>query len=248
MLLAAVSIGMATALGSALGCLLDKVPQKLSDVISCGAAGIMLCAAIQGLVMPSVELSGGNPLPACVGIVLGGVFLDSMNRAAPKLLHRLELECSSKQLRNAMFVLAIAIHHFPEGMAAGVSFGTGEVTDTILVCGGIAIQNIPEAMIIMPAMAQTGAERRKGFLAAAAGGGMEILGLVLGYCAVQMTTAALPLLLAFAAGTMLFVIVDNIVPDTHGEGSGSAGTYGVLAGFCLMLILTGVLERIMKRN
>lgn len=242
-ILAGAGIAGATALGSVLGSGLGRLHERLNDIISCIAAGIMLCAAMQGLVEPSVALCGGNAVPACLGIVLGALFLDAANRAAPRLFHRMELQRSSKQIRSAMFVLALAIHHFPEGLAAGVSFGTGELSDAAAVCAGIAIQNIPEAMIIMPAMAQTGARRCAGFWAAAAGGGMEILGLALGYCTVQITTAALPLLLAFAAGTMLFVIVDDIVPDTHCTDAATACTYGVLLGFCLMLCLTAVLEK-----
>ena len=129
-------------------------------------------------------------------------------------------------------------------MAAGVSFGTGQAADAAAVCAGIAIQNIPEAMIVMPAMKQTGAGPWAGYAAAAAGGGIEVLGLLLGYGAVQMTTAALPILLALAAGTMLFVIVDDIVPDTHQTDS-TAGTYGVLGGFCLMLLLSSILEKML---
>lgn len=244
-ILAGAGIAAATALGSIMGSGLHRRHRSFNDIISCIAAGIMLCAAMQGLVEPSLSMSGGNPLPACMGIALGALFLNAVNRAAPKLLDRMQVRCSDRQIRSGLFVLALAIHHFPEGLAAGVSFGTGDISDAAAVCAGIAIQNIPEAMIIMPAMAGTGAGKRAGYAAAAAGGAVEILGLVLGCWAVQMTTAALPLLLAFAAGTMLFVIVDDIVPDTHCTESATACTYGVLLGFCLMLTLTAALEKML---
>jgi len=243
--MAGAGIAAATALGSVTGSGLGRLHRGMNDIISCVAAGIMLCAAMQGLVEPSIAMSGGHVLPACVGILLGALFLDGVSRAAPRVLERLQVHSGPEQIRSGMFVLALAIHHLPEGLAAGVSFGTGDISDAAAVCAGIAIQNIPEAMIIMPAMARTGAGKRAGYAAAAAGGGMEILGLALGYCAVQTTTAALPLLLAFAAGTMLFVIVDDIVPETHCTESATACSYGVLLGFCLMLAMSAALDRML---
>lgn len=242
--LAGAGIAAATAMGSVMGCGLDRLQQGVSDIVSCMAAGIMLCAAMTGLVEPAVAMSGGRAGTACIGILLGAMFLDYVNRAAPALLGRMRVQWGDRQLRSGLFVMALAIHHFPEGLAAGVSFGTGQLLDAAVVCAGIAIQNVPEAMIMMPAMNRTGAGRSGGFAAAAAGGAMEILGLVLGYSAVQFTTAALPLLLAFAAGTMLFVIIDDIVPDAHCSDHSTACSYGVLLGFCFMLALTALLEHL----
>lgn len=245
-LLAALGIGAATVFGSVLGCAVGELPDKANDGVNSLAAGVMLCAAIMGLVLPAVELSTGSVgLIPVVGIFCGAVFLSKMNRLSPNILQRFGVDGEDEtKVRTAMFVLAIAIHHFPEGLAAGVSFGTGDLSDSITVCGGIAIQNIPEAMIIIPAMVNVGASKKTAFLIAFISGCAEVLGTFLGYFAVTAVSAVLPILLAFAAGTMLFVIVDDIVPNTHTGKHSRMSTYAMLFGFCLMLAIDCLIDRL----
>lgn len=135
-----------------------------------------------------------------------------------------------------LFVIAIAIHNLPEGIAAGVSFGTGNTADAITVAGGIALQNIPEGMVIIAPMIASGISSKRTFVIAMLTGVVEVFGTLLGYFAVSISTAILPFALAFAGGTMLYVISDEMIPETHAHGSERGATYSLLAGFCLMLV------------
>ena len=135
-----------------------------------------------------------------------------------------------------LFVIAIGIHNFPEGIAAGVSFGTGNVAQALAVAGGIALQNIPEGMVIIAPMLATGMSKKRTFLIALATGMVEVLGTLIGYFAVSISTAILPFGLAFAGGTMLYVISDEMIPETHSHGHERLATYSLLVGYALMLI------------
>ena len=134
-----------------------------------------------------------------------------------------------------MFVTAIAIHNLPEGIAAGVGFGSGNMSQAFMIAGGIALQNIPEGMVIISPMLAVGVSAKKTFLIALLTGMVEVLGTFIGYFAVSVASAILPFALAFAGGTMLYVISDEMIPETHAHGSQRGATYALLAGFCLML-------------
>ena len=134
-----------------------------------------------------------------------------------------------------LFVIAIAIHNLPEGIAAGVSFGTGDVTQALTVAGGIALQNIPEGMVIIAPMIASGMSRGRTFVIAMMTGVVEVIGTFVGYFAVSVSNAILPFALAFAGGTMLYVISDEMIPETHAHGAERAATYALLAGFSVML-------------
>jgi ZIP family zinc transporter len=134
-----------------------------------------------------------------------------------------------------LFVIAIAIHNLPEGIAAGVSFGTGDVGQALTVAGGIALQNIPEGMVIIAPMLASGMNSRRTFVIALATGIVEVIGTFIGYFAVTISTAVLPFALAFAGGTMLYVISDEMIPETHAHGNERGATYALLCGFAVML-------------
>ncbi len=233
-------IALCSLIGAVVGFLFEDVPPKLEDALSGAAAGIMLCAAVLGLVAPSVEFAGDNGtwLPT-FGILCGAVFLTCINRAGPRLTERLGMRSddNSKNTRAMLFVMAIAIHHFPEGIAAGVSFGTGDLSDAVTVTSGIAFQNIPEAMIIIPPLLKAGTGKRRAAFIAFISGAVEVAGVFFGYFAVTLSVAILPFALAFAAGTMLYVIIDDMVPQTHIRENGALATYAALCGFCLMLVV-----------
>lgn len=135
-----------------------------------------------------------------------------------------------------LFTAAIAIHNFPEGLAAGVSFGTGSAAEALLIAGGIAVQNIPEGMVTVTPMIAAGIDPKKSLLCGILTGVSEIVGTLLGYWAVTMVSAVLPFLLAFAGGTMLYVICDEMIPETHEHGNSQAVTHAFLIGFTLMMI------------
>ena len=137
--------------------------------------------------------------------------------------------------------MAIAIHNFPEGIAAGVGFGSGNTTDALIIAGGIALQNIPEGMVIIGPMLAAGISRKRTFICAMATGLVEVVGTLVGYLAVTVAQVILPFALAFAGGTMLYVISDEMIPETHAHGSERGATYALLVGFCLMLVSDSLL-------
>jgi ZIP family zinc transporter len=244
-LLTALGVGGATLLGAVLGFIFKKISHRAGDIILSFAAGVMLAAAVLGLVIPSVEYGGGGAkglLIAVVGIFLGALTVNAFDKLVPHL-HKLtgvdpeNGEKGGKADKVLLFVLAIAIHNLPEGIAAGVGFGTGNVADGILIAVGIALQNIPEGIAIIAPMLSAGIKPRRTFLIAAATGAVEVVGTLFGYLAVTLAQAILPFGLAFAGGTMLYIISDEMIPETHAHGSERGATYALLVGFCLMLVM-----------
>ena len=241
-LLTALGVGGATLLGTFLGFLFKNISHRFSDIVLSFAAGVMLAAAVLGLVMPSLEYGGNYGLVVTVaGIFCGALCLNGMDKLVPHL-HKLSgaepeahPDVKGKRSKVLLFVAAIAIHNLPEGIAAGVSFGTDNAVEALTVAGGIALQNIPEGMVIIGPMLASGISPRRTFLCAAATGLVEVLGTLLGYFAVSISAAILPFALAFAGGTMLYVISDEMIPETHAHGSQRGATYSLLVGFCLML-------------
>ncbi len=240
-LLTALGVGGATVFGSLVGFLFKKMSHRFSDIVLSFAAGVMLAAAVLGLVIPSVEYGGDwGLLYAVTGIFAGAVCLNLVDRLVPHL-HKLageenEVHYNAKLGKVLLFVSAIAIHNLPEGIAAGVSFGTGDSSQALLIAGGIALQNIPEGMVIIGPMLAAGVSPRKTFICALLTGLVEVAGTLLGYFAVNLASAILPFALAYAGGTMLYVISDEMIPETHAHGSQRGATYALLVGFCLMLV------------
>ena len=237
----ALGVGGATVFGSVMGFLFKDISHKFSDLVLSFAAGIMLAAAVLGLILPSLEYGGDFAIAITVSGIFAGAFcLNLMDRLVPHM-HRLVGVDTEEHHGNAhlnrvlLFVTAIAIHNLPEGIAAGVSFGAGNPTEALLIAGGIALQNIPEGMVIIGPMLASGISPKRTFLCAMATGLVEVLGTFLGYFAVTVASAILPFALAFAGGTMLYVISDEMIPETH-HGNESGATYALLIGFCVMLV------------
>ena len=242
-LLTALGVGGATVFGTVLGFVFKKISHKFSDIVLSFAAGVMLAAAVMGLILPSLEYGGKLGIFYTVaGVFAGAVCVNLFDRLVPHL-HRLtgadqeqHPTDTAKLNKVLLFVTAIAIHNLPEGIAAGVGFGSGNNAQALTVAGGIALQNIPEGMVIVGPMLSVGMKPGRTFLVAAATGVVEVLGTLLGYFAVTLSTAILPFALAFAGGTMLYVISDEMIPETHAHGSERGATYSLLVGFCLMLV------------
>ena len=201
----------------------------------------MLSAAVLGLILPSIEYGGKYGIIITVaGIFAGALCLNLIDRLVPHL-HRLvgadtESHNNANLSKVLLFVTAIAIHNLPEGIAAGVGFGSGDNTQALLIAGGIALQNVPEGMVIIGPMLAAGVTPRKTFVCAMITGLIEVIGTLIGYFAVTVSAAILPFALAFAGGTMLYVISDEMIPETHAHGSERGATYALLVGFCVMLI------------
>jgi len=243
-LLTALGVGGATILGAVLGFIFKKISHTFSDIVLAFAAGVMLAAAVCGLILPSLEYGGNLSLLVTVaGIFCGALCVNLIDKLVPHL-HRLtgvdqeaHPEKGEQLSRILLFVIAIAIHNLPEGIAAGVGFGTGNTAEALTVAGGIALQNVPEGMVIIAPMLAAGISPVRTLFIAMATGLIEVLGTLLGYFAVSLSAAVLPFALAFAGGTMLYVISDEMIPETHAHGSERGATYALLVGFCLMLAM-----------
>lgn len=240
-LLTALGVGGATVFGSLMGFLFKNISHKFSDIVLSFAAGVMLAAAVLGLILPSLEYGGDLAIViTIVGIFAGALCLNLIDKLVPHL-HKLvgpdlEPHNNANLSKVLLFVTAIAIHNLPEGIAAGVSFGAGDNSQALMIAGGIALQNIPEGMVIIGPMLAAGVSPKRTFLCALATGLIEVVGTLLGFFAVTVASAILPFALAFAGGTMLYVISDEMIPETHAHGSQQGATYALLVGFCLMLV------------
>lgn len=241
-ILTALGVGGATLFGAAIGFLFKNISHKFSDIVLAFAAGVMLAAAVLGLILPSVEYGGKYGIIITVaGIFTGAISLNLIDRLVPHM-HKLVGIDTEKHPENGnvskvlLFVTAIAIHNLPEGIAAGVGFGSGNNSEALLIAGGIALQNIPEGMVIIGPMLAAGVRPGRTFLCALATGLVEVAGTLIGYGAVSVASAILPFALAFAGGTMLYVISDEMIPETHAHGSERGATYALLMGFCVMLV------------
>jgi len=241
-LLTALGVGGATVIGALIGFLFKNISHKFSDIVLSFAAGVMLAAAVLGLILPSLDYGGKwGLLIAIVGIFVGAICLNFVDKLVPHL-HKL-MGADTEEHHNAnlskvlLFVMAIAIHNLPEGIAAGVGFGSGDTSQALMIAGGIALQNVPEGMVIIGPMLAAGISKKKTFISALITGLVEVVGTLIGYFAVSLASAVLPFALAFAGGTMLYVISDEMIPETHAHGGERGATYALLVGFCFMLAM-----------
>ena len=245
--LTALGVGASTVVGSLIGFAFKTVTHKFSDVVLSCAAGVMLAAAVFGLIEPSFGYGkdaygvGWGLAIVVIGVFVGALCLNLTDKLVPHL-HRMvgseiEPHNNANLSKVLLFVMAIAIHNLPEGIAAGVGFGSENTSQALIIAGGIALQNIPEGMVIIGPMLAAGVSKKRTFFCALATGLVEVLGTLLGYFAVSVASVILPFALAFAGGTMLYVISDEMIPETHAHGSERSATYALLVGFCLMFVM-----------
>jgi len=248
-LIAAIGVGGSTILGACIGFLFKGIPHKWNDAISGLAAGIMLSAAILGLIEPAAaELDTIGLWQVPVGIFLGAICLSLLDRFTPHL-HALTGSDREKHPHNKnmdkiiLFVCAIALHNIPEGIAAGIGFADSvqPTSNAISVAVGISLQNIPEGLMLVPPMIAAGISRKRAFCIAAFTGLIEVVGTFVGYFAGAVSQVILPFALCFAGGTMLYVVGDEMIPETHSHGYEKLATYALLTGFTLMLLMERLL-------
>lgn len=251
-ILTALGVGGATIVGAVIGFIFKKISHKFSDIVLAFAAGVMLAAAVLGLIIPSIDHgakfgTATSLIMTVAGVFTGAVCLNLLDKLVPHL-HKMagndieDHQNNQKAGKVMLFVMAIAIHNLPEGIAAGVGFGSGNTGEALLIAGGIALQNIPEGMVIIGPMLAAGVKPKRTFLIALGTGLVEVVGTMLGFFAVNISSAILPFALAFAGGTMLYVISDEMIPETHAHGSERGATYSLLVGFCLMLVFDVLLH------
>jgi ZIP family zinc transporter len=240
--LASLLAGMATGVGGLLVFFVRKVSDRFLDASLGFAAGVMLAASAFSLIIPALEI--GGLWKTVGGIVLGVIFLVYAERLTPHL-HRVTgiKGPSSPMSRLWLFILAITIHNFPEGLAVGVGFGDGDIQAGTILAIGIGLQNIPEGLAVALPLLREENSRFKAFLIALFTGLVEPIGGLLGISVVCMGKFLLPYGLAFAAGAMLFVISEEIIPETHSRGNDREATFGVILGFIVMMVLDNLFKR-----
>lgn len=245
LVLTSVIICSSSFLGSVFGFFIKNLSQKANSLLTALSAGIMLYASIVGLLLPAIdsEKSFKNIIIACVGIIFGAIIIRIIGKLIPYIEKFIGLEESNNEsIKNTLlFVLAVAIHHLPEGIATGVSFGTGEISNVITVTSGIAIQNFPEGMIIIPPMLAIGMKKGKILIVALFSSLIEAVGVFIGYLLVNVSKAVLPFILAVAGGTILYVVLENMIPEIKKDLKTDIPSIFALLGFCTMSIIDSVL-------
>lgn len=236
----------ATLLGSVLGFFIKELPHKWNDTVLGYCAGIMLAASTIGLIVPAFE-SGADNLPwwiIAAGVMVGALFLNVIDFITPHM-HTITGLDSEEHRNNAsinrimLFVMAIAIHKFPEGIAAGVSMN-GDETTSWAVTLGIAFHNIPEGMVIIAPLLLAGVSHIRTLMISLAIGLLEVAGVLVGYGLGSISATMLPVMLGFAGGAMLYVTSDEMIPETHAHGYQKQATYALLLGFMSMILLEGL--------
>jgi ZIP family zinc transporter len=234
--LASLLAGLATGLGGALVLLIRKVSDKFLDASLGFAAGIMLAASSFSLIVPAIESGGVGK--TVLGILLGSLFLIFAERLTPHLHRVTGIKGPSTRLSGLwLFILAITIHNFPEGLAVGVGFGDGNIRAGTVLAIGIGLQNLPEGLAVALPLLREGNSRLRAFLVALVTGLVEPIGGLIGISIVSIGKFLLPYGLAFAAGAMLFVISEEIIPETHSRGNDREATFGLILGFVVMMAL-----------
>jgi len=241
-----------TACGAAAVFVTKKINRKVLDTMLGFAAGVMIAASFWSLLAPAIEMAEGKALPAyvpaVVGFLLGGIFLRVIDRILPHLhlgLPMSEAEGVKTSLqRSILLVLAITLHNIPEGLAVGVAFGavayglpSATLTAAIALAFGIGIQNFPEGMAVSMPLRREGLTRGKSFWYGQLSGVVEPVAGVLGAAAVLIAQPMLPYALSFAAGAMIYVVVEELIPEAQQEGHGDIATMGAMFGFAVMMLL-----------
>ena len=242
---------LGTMLGSAMVFLMkDKINTKLEKFLLGFASGVMIAASVWSLLIPSINMAEEQKiiawLPAAVGFLLGIIFLLILDSIIPHLhMNSSKPEGINSNLKKmTMMVLAVTLHNLPEGMAAGVAFAGALVGDTgITIAGamalavGIAIQNFPEGAIISMPLKAEGKSRGKAFLYGTLSGIVEPIGAIFTILLTKLVVPILPYLLSFAAGAMIYAVVEELIPESQSGNHSNIGTIGVAIGFVLMMIL-----------
>jgi len=246
-IIASTLAGLATGVGALPVFFFRKVSDRLMNTLLGGAAGVMLAATSFSLIVPGIEYGdvlwpGKGAYVVVIGMLTGAVFLDRMDKWLPHEHFVMGKEGPSSALRRIwLFIIAITLHNFPEGLAVGVGFGAEDTGAATALAIGIGLQNMPEGMAVAFPLLGLGYHRWQAWGVALLTGLVEPVGGFLGVAAVTLFQQVLPLGLAFAAGAMLFVISDEIIPETHSRGKSRIATFGVMVGFVIMMAMDTLL-------
>ena len=241
-----------TALGASLVFLKKDVSRELLDGMLGVASGVMIAASYWSLLAPAIELSEGLAVPvwfpAVVGFLLGGAFLFLIDKLLPHLHMGMETDqaegVKTSWQRSALLITAITLHNIPEGLAVGVAFGAAaagvagaDIASAIALALGIGIQNFPEGLAVSAPLRREGWSRGKAFFYGQFSGMVEPIAGVIGAALTILMRPILPYALAFAAGAMIYVVAEELIPESKRQGHSDIPTIGVMLGFAIMMLL-----------
>ena len=241
-----------TALGAGMIFFTKQVSRKLLDGMLGFASGVMIAASYWSLLAPAIEMSEGLQVPpwfpATVGFLIGGGFLFAVDKLLPHLHQSLDTSykegLKSSWQRSVLLVTAITLHNIPEGLAVGVAFGAASagigdagLASAVALAIGIGIQNFPEGLAVSAPLRREGWPLWKAFLFGQASGIVEPIAAVIGAAATLLMRPILPYALAFAAGAMIYVVAEELIPESKREGHSDIPTIGVMLGFAVMMLL-----------
>jgi ZIP family zinc transporter len=263
-IIATIGTGLATGIGALPIFFTKNITRRLLDALLGAAAGIMLAATSFSLIVPAIEKGGGGVRGATItliGILCGGFFIDFVDKFFPDtnllsnavnnkkinengysrdLLGRFNMSPDMRKIW--LFIIAITVHNFPEGLAVGVGFGDGDIANGLSLAIAIGLQNLPEGLAVALPLLRQNYSKTKAFLIALFTGLVEPIGGLIGVGLVQIARPILPFALAFAAGAMLFVISHEIIPESQNNGGNSKlAAHALLIGFVIMMFLDNTL-------
>ena len=246
--LASILAGLATGVGALPALFFKDISRNLFNSMLGAAAGVMLAATAFSLLMPGMTYGnliwpGKGIYIVSLGMIMGAVFLHYADRQLPHVHFNSISDVELSSLKKVwLFIIAITIHNFPEGMSVGVSFGTGDMKNGLVLAIAIALQNIPEGLAVALPLVGLGYNKWKAIGIATLTGLVEPVGGLLGITMVTLFEPVLPIAMGFAAGAMLFVISEEIIPETHSNGRSRYATFALMGGFIIMMILDNLLS------
>lgn len=243
--ISAAGLFLATIVGSLLGYGIKELPHKWNDTVLGYCAGLMLAASTLGLIAPAFDMAPNDMWwLVVVGTLAGALFLNVLDFITPHLHHITGLDPETHRTNHTLnhillFVMAIAIHKMPEGLAAGVSMAnaTAQEGPSFMVTLGLAVQNVPEGMVIIAPLLVAGVSRLRTFVISLGIALLEVVGVWMGFAVGSASEAFLPAMLGFAGGAMLYVTSDEIIPETHAHGYQKQATYALLLGFLSLTLI-----------
>ncbi len=244
---ASILAGLATGIGALPALFFKNISRNLFNSMLGAAAGVMLAATAFSLLVPGMDYGnlywpGKGIYVVSFGMLLGAAFLHLADRQLPHVHFDSISDVHLMSLKKVwLFIIAITIHNFPEGMSVGVSFGSGDMKNGMILAVAIALQNLPEGLAVALPLVGLGYNKWKAVGIATVTGLVEPVGGLLGITMVTVFEPILPIAMGFAAGAMLFVISEEIIPETHMEGRSRYATFALMVGFIIMMILDNLL-------
>lgn len=245
---ASILAGLATGIGALPALFFKNISNNLFNSMLGAAAGVMLAATAFSLLVPgmaygNVVWPGKGIYVVSLGMLIGAFFLHFADRQLPHVRFDSVSDTQLNSLKKIwLFIIAITIHNFPEGMSVGVSFGSGEMKNGVVLAIAIALQNIPEGLAVALPLVGLGYDKWRAVGIATVTGLVEPVGGLLGITMVTVFQPILPIAMGFAAGAMLFVISEEIIPETHSQGRSRFATFALMLGFIIMMVLDNMLS------